>query len=165
MSEEVCFTEIKKKNSSKHFPLIDLTEIKPQVSFLESLLQKKYQLNKKIQQYTLGKVYLESHNEKAIFRVFQDSDLNISSIFQKKLNKTSVDDDVMTTSSQIANANRQNRKDVIFRIFEVEKPQRPKQIPLEEMERSLFGSTQENNSFFTQQLQVTNASKLFLSQQ
>ncbi|CAD8103083.1 unnamed protein product [Paramecium sonneborni] len=164
MSEEVCFTEIKQRNSSKHFPLIDLTEIKPQGNFLESLLQKKYQLNKKIQQYTLGRVYLESNNQKAIFRVFQDSDLNISSIFQKKLNKTSVDDDVMTTSSQIANAYRQNRKDVVYRIFEVEKPQRPKQIPLEEMEHSLFGSNQENNPFFTQQIHVVNASKYFLSQ-
>ncbi|CAD8189944.1 unnamed protein product [Paramecium octaurelia] len=164
MSEEVCYTEIKNKSSSKHFPLIDLTEIKPQVNFLESLLQKKYQLNKKIQQYTLGKVYLESQNQRVIFRVFQDSDLNISSIFQKKLNRTTVDDDVMTTSSQIANANRQNRKDIIFRIFEVEKPQRPKQIPLEEMELSLFGVTQENNVFFTQQLKVPNESKQFLSQ-
>ncbi|CAD8195381.1 unnamed protein product [Paramecium pentaurelia] len=89
MSEEVCYIEIKNKISSKHFPLKDLTEIKPQVNFINNL--QKYQLNKNIQQYTLGKVYLESQNQKQLFRIFQDSDLNISQIFQKKLNKTSVD--------------------------------------------------------------------------
>jgi hypothetical protein len=45
-------------------------------------------------------VYLENQeNEKMVFRIFKDNEMGISSKFQKKLNQTTVDDDVKTTSS------------------------------------------------------------------
>lgn len=62
-------------------------------------MSRKYTSNPKISQFTLGKVYLESSNDRVAFRVFKDSDLNIQHQFQKKVNITTVDDDVLTTPS------------------------------------------------------------------
>ncbi|CAD8208475.1 unnamed protein product (macronuclear) [Paramecium tetraurelia] len=151
MSKEVSPTEIKGRASRKHFPQLDLSELKPKISFLDSLLYKKYQLNKNVQQYTVGKAYLESQKERVIFRVFKDSDLNISSIFQQKLNKTTVDDDAMTTYSQISHANKQNKRAIIRRIYEKERCSKSQKECIEEMEQSLFGSEEESQTDCTQQ--------------
>ncbi|CAD8200651.1 unnamed protein product [Paramecium octaurelia] len=165
MSKEIHSTEIKGRASRKHFPQLDLSDLKPKIGFLDSLLHKKYQLNKNVQQYTLGKVYLESQKERVVFRVFQDSDLNISSIFQQKLNKTTIDDDVMTTYSQISHAKKQNKKDLIRRIYEKEKWPKSKKESIEEMEQSLFGSDEEPQPFCTQQPQQDRKTGQFIQSQ
>ncbi|CAD8120081.1 unnamed protein product [Paramecium sonneborni] len=143
MNKEIHSTEIKDRTRRKHFPKLDLDELKPKITFLDSLMQKKYQINTNVNQYKIGKVYLESQKERVVFRVFYDSDLNISSIFQNKLNKTTVDDDMMTTYSQISYARKQNQKHLIRRIYEKEKYPNCNKESVEEMEESLFGSDEE----------------------
>ncbi|CAD8211152.1 unnamed protein product [Paramecium pentaurelia] len=157
MSKEIHSTEIKGR--------ANLSELKPKITFLDSLLNKKYQLNKNVDQYRLGKVYLESQKESVIFRVFQDSDLNISSIFQQKLNKTTIDDDAMTTYSQISYAKKQNKKDLIRRIYEKEKWPKSKKECIEEMEQSLFGSDEEPQINYTQQSNQERKSGQFIQSQ
>ncbi|CAD8115412.1 unnamed protein product [Paramecium sonneborni] len=165
MSKEIHSTEIKGRASRKHFPQIDIGELKPKITFLDSLMQKKYQLNTNVNQYTLGKVYLESQKERVVFRVFQDSDLNISSIFQNKLNKTTVDDDMMTTYSQISYARKQNKKDLIRRIYEKEKWPKSKKESVEEMEQSLFGSDEEPQVYCTQKSNQDRKTRQFIQSQ